>query len=146
LRQLRPLLQAWPPEAAVLQPVQGLRAAVIQALQQALDEPLPAAGDCSLHDVEWTCRCKDCGAAIDWAESAKGQPLALAMAEPRRQHVQSRLEETGVALDIATVKQGSPYKLVICKPPDLAARRAAQRRAWTDDVAALGPRSRQARR
>ena len=146
LRQLRPLLQAWPPEAAVLQPVQGLQAAVIQALQQALDEPALPAGDCSLRDIEWTCRCKDCDAVIAWAGSANGQSLALAMAEPRRQHVQSRLQETGVALDIETLKQGSPYKLVIRKPLDLAARRAAQRRTWTDDLAALGPRSRRAKR
>jgi hypothetical protein len=146
LRQLRPLLQAWPPEAVVLPPVQGLRAAVIQALQQAIDEPAPAAGDCSLRHIEWTCRCKDCGEVIAWAESANGQPLTLAIAEPRRQHVQSRLQETGVALDTETVKQGSPYKLVIRKPPDLAARRGAQRRAWTDDLAALGLHSRRAQR
>ena len=146
LRQLRSLLQAWPPDAVMLQPVQGLRTAVIQALQQALDEPALPAGDCSLRDIEWTCRCKDCGQVIAWAESADGQPLALAMAEPRRQHVQSRLQETGVALDTETVKQGSPYKLVIRKPPDLAARRGARRRAWTDDLAALGVRSRPAQR
>jgi hypothetical protein len=146
LRQLRPLLQAWPPEAVVLQPVQGLRAAVIQALQQALDEPALPASDCSLRDVEWTCRCKDCGEVIAWAESANGQPLTLAMAEPRRQHVQTRLQETGFALDTETVKQGSPHKLVIRKPPDLAARRGVQRREWTDDLAALGLRSRRAKR
>ena len=129
-----------------MQPVQGLRAAVTQALQQALDEPALPAGDCSLRDIEWTCRCKDCGEVIAWAESANGQPLALAMAEPRRQHVQSRLQETGVALDTETLKQGSPYKLVIRKPPDLAASRSARRRAWTDDLAALGLRSRRAQR
>ncbi|MBW8831515.1 MAG: 2OG-Fe(II) oxygenase [Burkholderiales bacterium] len=146
LRQLGPLLQHWPSDAVMLQPVQGLRAAVIQTLQQALDEPAPPAGDSSLHDVEWTCRCKDCGEVIAWAESANGQPLVLAMAESRRQHVQSRLQETGVALDTETVKQGSPHKLVIRKPPDLAARRSARRSAWTDDLAALGLRSRTAQR
>ena len=146
MRQLRPLLEDWPPDAVALQPVQALRAAVIQALQQALDQPALPAADCSLRDIEWACRCKDCGDVIAWAESANGQPLALAMAEPRRQHVQSRLQETGVALDIETLKQGSPYKLVIRKPLDLAARRAAQRRTWTDDLAALGPRSRPAKR
>jgi hypothetical protein len=146
LRQLRPLLQAWPPTAVMLQLVQGLRAAVIQTLQQALDEPALPGDDCSLRDIEWTCRCKDCGQVIAWAESADGQPLALAMAEPRRQHVQSRLQETGVALDTETVKQGSPYKLVIRKPADLAARRGVRRRAWTDDLAALGLRSRPAQR
>ena len=146
LRQLRPLLEAWPPDAVVLQPVQALRAAVIQALQQALDEPALPAGDCGLRDIEWTCRCKDCGEVIAWAESANGQPLTMAMAEPRRQHVQSRLQETGVTLDTETVKQGSPHKLVIHKPPDLAVRRGAQRRAWTDDLAALGLRSRRAKR
>jgi len=146
LRQLRPLLQSWPADAVQLPAVQGLRAAVIEALQQAIDEPALPAGDCSVRDVEWTCRCKDCGEVIAWAESANGQPLALAMAEQRRQHVQFRLQETGVALDTETVKQGSPYKLVIRKPPDLAARRGAQRRAWTDDLAALDERSRRAKR
>jgi len=146
VRQLRPLLQAWPAEAAQLPAVQGLHAAVIQALQQALDEPALPAADCSVRDVEWTCRCKDCGEVIAWAESANRQPLALAMAELRRQHVQSRLQETGIALDTETVKQGSPHKLVIRKPADLAARRGAQRRAWTADLAALGPRSRRASR
>lgn len=146
LRQLRPLLQSWPADAVQLPAVRALRAAVIQALQQALDEPALPVGDCSVRDVEWTCRCKDCGEVIAWAESANGQPLALAMAEQRRQHVQSRLQETGVALDTETVKQGSPYKLVIRKPPDLAARRAAGRRVWTADLAALVPRSRRAQR
>jgi hypothetical protein len=146
LRHLRPLLQAWPRDAIVLQPVQGLRAAVIQALQQALDEPPLPAGDCSMRDIEWTCRCKDCGEVIAWVESPNGQPLALAMAEPRRRHVQSQLQETGVALATETVKQGSPYKLVIRKPPDLAACRSAQRRRWSDDLAALGVRSGRAKR
>jgi hypothetical protein len=138
LRQLRPLLQASPPEAIVLQPVQGLRTAVIQALQQALDEPAPPVGDCSLRDIEWTCRCKDCHEVIKWAESANGQPLVLAMAESRRRHVQSRLQETAIALHTETVRQGSPHKLLIRKPTDLPARRSSQRLAWTHDLAALG--------
>jgi hypothetical protein len=137
LRQLRPLLQTWPPEAFALQSVQGLRTAVTQALQQALDEPVPPSGDCSLIDIEWTCRCKDCREVIAWAESAIGQPLVLAMAEPRRRHVQSRLQETGISLHIETVKQGSPHKLLMRKPPDLATSRSAQRRAWKHDLAAL---------
>lgn len=137
LRQLRPLLQAWPADAAMLKPVQALRTAVIQALQRALDEPALPAGDCSLQDIEWTCRCKDCGDVIAWTESSNGQPLVLSMAELRRQHVQSRLQETGVAFDTETVRKGSPHKLLIRKPSDLVARRSAQRRAWADDLAAL---------
>lgn len=144
LRQLRPLLQAWPLEAVLLPQVQGLHTAVTQALQQALDEPVPPAGDCSLRDIEWACRCKDCGEVIAWAESANGQPLVLAMAEQRRKHVQSCMQETGVALHIETVKQGSPHKLLMRKPRDLTARRDDQRRAWTDDLTALGLHSRRA--
>lgn len=141
LRELRPLVLAWPSEAAMLQPVQDLRAAVVQALQQALDEPALPAGDGSLRDIEWTCRCRDCGQMVAWAESPDAQPLVLAMAETRRDHVQSRLQEAGAELETETLKQGSPYKLVIRKPADIAARRSAQRRAWTDDLAALGVRT-----
>jgi hypothetical protein len=141
VRQLRPLLEAWPPGAADLPPVRSLRTAVIQSLEQALDASALPAGDGCLIDVEWTCRCRDCSTLIAWAESASMQPLSLAIAEPRRQHVQARLQETVAALHTETVKRGSPHQLVIHKPADLSARRDAQRCAWTDDLAALRPRA-----
>jgi hypothetical protein len=141
LRQLRPLLQAWPSEAAAPHPVQDFRAAVIRALQQALDEPVLPAGDSSLRNIEWSCRCKDCSQVIAWAESAGAQPLVLAMAETRRAHVQSRVQETGAALDAEALKQGSPYKLVLRKPADLADRRSVQRRTWSSDLACTRPRT-----
>ena len=53
-------------------------------------------------------------------------------------HVQEMLRRTGTPLSCDTVKQGSPYKLVIKKPAGLHAQRSAQRRQWQEDWEALG--------
>jgi hypothetical protein len=76
---------------------------------------------------------------IGWATAAGAQPLTLALAEARRQHLQSQLEAAAAPVGIETVKQGSPYKLVIRKPADLPAKRRALRQAWREDLAALEP-------
>ena len=141
LRQLRPLVMAWPSEAAMIRPVQALRAAVVQALQKAVDEPVLLIGDCSLRDIEWTCSCHDCGQVAAWAESPSGQPLMLPLSETRRHHVQSRLQEAGAAIEAETLKQGSRYKLVLRKPANYAALRSAQRRMYADDLTALNMRA-----
>ena len=138
LLRLRQLLQAFPPQAADLPDLQGLRAAVLQALAQALHTPQPPADDHCLQGLEWTCRCKDCQAVIAWAEAPDGHSLTLPMAEARRSHVQEMLRQTGTPLSCDTVKQGSPYKLVITKPAGLHAQRSAQRRQWQEDWEALG--------
>ena len=138
LLRLRQLLQAFPPQAADLPDLQGLRAAVLQALAQALHTPQPPADDHRLQGLEWTCRCKDCQAVIAWAEAPDGYSLTLPMAEARRSHVQEMLRQTGTPLSCDTVKQGSPYKLVIKKPAGLHAQRSAQRRQWQEDWEALG--------
>ena len=138
LLRLRQLLQAFPPQAADLPDLQGLRAEVLQALAQALQTPQPPADDHRLQGLEWTCRCKDCQAVIAWAEAPDGYSLTLPMAEARRSHVQEMLRRTGTPLSCDTVKQGSPYKLVIKKPAGLHAQRSAQRRQWQEDWEALG--------
>jgi hypothetical protein len=136
-RSLRPLLAALPQGPGAPPAVLALRAAVVQALRQALAEPALADDDHRLDGIEWTCRCADCSAVIGWATAAGAQTLTLALAEPRRQHLQSQLEAAAAPVSVATVKQGSPYKLVIRKPADLPARRRALRQAWRDDLAAL---------
>ena len=138
LLRLRQLLQAFPLQAVDLPDLQGLRAEVLQALAQALQTPQPPADDHRLQGLEWTCRCKDCQAVIAWAEAPDGYSLTLPMAEARRSHVQEMLRRTGTPLSCDTVKQGSPYKLVIKKPAGLHAQRSAQRRQWQEDWEALG--------
>jgi hypothetical protein len=139
LRSLRPLLRAMPSGAAALPEVQALRAAVVEALREALSLPEPAAHDHSLLDVEWTCR-----PVIDWAASSSPRPLTLPMAEARRDHVQTQLKAAAAPVCAETIKQGSPYKLLLSKPIDLSARRRALRQAWADDLATLEPWSRRA--
>lgn len=111
---------------------------VTEALRNALNEPLRDLTDHRLCGVEWVCRCKDCMVMIPWAESASAEPLVLAMAEPRRQHVQSQFEAAGAPLTATTLRQGSPHKLVLRKPGDLQARDRAAREAWRRDLAMLG--------
>lgn len=137
LRGLRPLLLALSPEAAAQPAAKALRAAVVDALGQALAQPEPAAADRSLSEIEWTCRCADCRLVIDWATSPSAQPLTLAIAEARRTHVQAQLATADAPLRTETIKRGSPYRLLLAKPDDLPARRRSQRQAWADDLAAL---------
>lgn len=141
LRSLRPLLQALPANAAAQPAVRAVHAAVVHALHQALALPEQSAADHRLGEIEWVCRCADCSHVIRWAESSGTEPLTLALAEARRRHVQSQLQAAAVPVGIETLKQGSPYKLIIRKPENLAAMRRALRQTWLDDLAALEKRS-----
>ena len=136
--QLAPFVQSvgalsrqWPQD-------QPLHTRVTEALRTALTEPLRDLSDHRLRGVEWVCRCKDCMAMIPWAESTSAEPLVLAMAEQRRQHVQSQFETAGAPLTATTLRQGSPHKLVLHKPADLQERDRAVREAWRHDLAMLG--------
>lgn len=75
---------------------------------------------------------------IAWAESSRAQPLVLALAEPRRNHLQERFAAAGAPLTAQTLKQGSPYKLVLGKTVDLLARERAVRERLARDLADLG--------
>lgn len=75
---------------------------------------------------------------IPWAESTSAEPLVLAMAEPRRQHVQAQFEAAGAPFAATTLRQGSPHKLVLRKPADLQERDRAVREAWRRDLTLLG--------
>lgn len=138
-RDLLPLLQALSsPELTNLPEWQALKARIHADLQWALTAELPAADDHGLRDMPWTCHCKDCAPAVQWAESPSSQPLQLSMAEARRSHVQGAMQDAGAPLTFATVRQGSPHKLVLRKLPGLHAERQRLRQAWTADLAALG--------
>ena len=135
---LLPLLRALSSPAAVGAPArQALLGRVQAALQAALLPPLPAADDQGLRHISWTCRCAECKPALLWAESPAAEPLLLALAESRRQHVQRALQDAAAPLSFDTLRKGSPYKLVVTKKPGLHAQRQRQRAAWAADLAAL---------
>lgn len=140
LKRLRPLVQALP--AASPAAVQALRDTVRAALHQALATPERRSDDHTVDDIEWVCRCADCNAVIQWAESAHAQALTLAMPEARRRHVQESLSAAAAPLVCTTLRQGSPHKLVIGKASGLHDSRRAQRRQWEADLAALDSPSR----
>lgn len=138
VHQLVPLLQALSsPTSVVLPERQALRGRVRTALQEALQQDLPAADDHGLRDMEWTCRCQDCQPAVAWAESPTQQPLQLALAEVRRSHVQQAMQDAAAPLVFQVLKQGSPHKLVLSKRPGLHDLRQRQRVTWAADLAAL---------
>jgi hypothetical protein len=136
---LRPLVEAAGAQADLgsAGAAPPLRAQVIAALQARLAEPGRGAFDHSLRGISWTCRCADCAPMITWAESPSATALVLAMAEQRRNHVQASFTDAGVPLTASTLRQGSPYKLVLAKPGDLHARERMQREAWAGDLDAL---------
>ncbi len=137
-RDLLPLVQALSSPAVRATPEwQVLCECVRAALQAALQPPWPAADDHGLRDVAWTCRCADCQLALHWAESPSHQPLQLALAEARRSHVQEALQNAAAPLTFATLRQGSPHKLVLSKQPGLHAERQRLRAVWAADLAAL---------
>jgi 2OG-Fe(II) oxygenase superfamily len=137
-RDLAPLLRALPgPAADVVPDVSAMRQQVRNALQAALQAPLQGADDFGLRGIAWTCRCADCTPAIRWAESPSAQPLVLAMAEPRRAHVQSAMQDAAAPLGFQTLRQGSPHKLVLAKRSGLHAEQQRLRAAWAADLAAL---------
>lgn len=135
LKRLRPLVQALSANGATA--VKVLRDAVLAALRQALATPERHADDHTVDDTEWVCRCVDCNAVIQWAESAQAQALTLAMPEARRRHVQESLAAAAAPLVCMTVRQGSPHKLVIGKASGLHDSRRELRRAWEGDLASM---------
>ena len=137
-RDLPPLLQVLSSPAVLAAPErQALEARVCADLLSALAPAVPAADDHGLRDVLWTCRCADCTPAVRWAESPSPQPLLLSMAEARRSHVQSALQDAAAPLTFATVRQGSPHKLVLSKLPGLHAEWQRLRKVWAADLAGL---------
>ena len=138
VRELVPLLQTLDSPVVVATPAwQALRDRVHKALLAGLAQPLPAADDHGLRDIAWTCRCADCASAVQWAESPSPQALQMAMAEGRRHHVQGALQDAAAPLTFATLKQGSPHKLVLSKQPGLHAERQRLRAVWATGLAAL---------
>ncbi len=138
LRQLVPLLQTLAsPTAVALPERRALLGDVRAALQTALQQPLPAADDHGLREMDWTCLCQDCKPALAWAESATPQPLQLPLAAARRSHVQQSLQDAAAPLTFQLLKVGSPHRLVLNKQPGLHSLRQGQRASWVADLAAL---------
>jgi hypothetical protein len=138
-RSLAPLWRVLPAGDSASPAVGALQMAVVQALQQVLTRPEPAPEDHSLQplEIEWACRCADCAPVIEWAHQSTAQPLTLALAALRRNHVEAQLQAAAAPIGTQTLKHGSPHKLVLSKPQGLAALRAQQRQAWSDALAAL---------
>lgn len=114
-----------------------LRERAISSLSKVLGQPERLADDHSLQNVEWVCHCVDCKSMQQWAHSVEAQPLLIAMAEPRRAHLTSKIREAGAPLVLETIRQGSPHKLRLSKPTDLRARDQAERARWQRDLELL---------
>lgn len=129
-----PLVQALGTGNLVTRP---LLERALSSLSEVLAQPERSADDHSLRNVEWVCHCADCKTVHQWAHAADAQPLLVAMAEPRRAHLTSKIREAGAPLGLETIRQGSPHKLRLSKPTDLRARDQALRARWRKDLELL---------
>ncbi len=136
-REQRSLVEGLGPAVDTEPQAAALRSAVLTALADALAPAEPGDHDRSMLGLPWICRCADCKPMIFWAEAPNPEPLVLAMAERRRDHVAQMLAATGAPISTHTVKKGSPHQLVLQKPVDWPARRRAQRERWQRDSDAL---------
>jgi len=103
---------------------QSIGTRVEQALQYGAESTARAVDDHRILGSIWRCHCKDCQVAIDWVESAQAQDLHMPMAEHRRGHVSAEMLWSGADIHLSTLKQGSPYKLILTKSRNLHAKDA----------------------
>ena len=90
--------------------------------------------------ADWTratvvgCHCKHCAEANAFLAAPDQERWTLRAVEHSRRHVQQQLQSGGADVDFATVKKGSPHRLVCTKNQRSYERRRAQ---YAADLAAL---------
>jgi hypothetical protein len=84
-----------------------------------------------------TCRCKYCTPLNDFLANPIRKEWILKAAEEHRSHVQRSIQEAVSDLDLVTVKEGSPHRLVATKNQASYERRVKQREGDSASLAAL---------
>lgn len=77
-----------------------------------------AAADWSINTI-LPCKCKDCKVLNDFLSSPSMQSYVWPMAKERRQHIHQILDGTGFPVTHVTLREGSPFKLVLKKTNEL---------------------------
>ncbi len=135
--QLRTVLQALSPKDIAQPDARALWFEAINALQEALRQPLPDKDDYGMPDLDWSCRCPDCRKMIEWIEGSSPTQLVMPLAQAQRDHVEAQLRHVGAPVRAQTIKSGRPYKLTLEKSKDMHTKRLAHRQQWQDDLSCL---------
>lgn len=99
-----------------------------QALVSELEKPPRAPDDWSITDFEPGACCDDCTTLAGFLADPTVQRTTWPLAKARRQHIHHRIDDAELPVTHATLREGSPHKLVLTKTTELH-RRDAERRA-----------------
>ncbi|WP_462330874.1 2OG-Fe(II) oxygenase [Thiohalocapsa halophila] len=113
-----------------------LRDAVLRHLDKRLGEPLHPPPDWQ-RAAEVRCTCTDCTALNRFLASPTEATWKLKAAEPKRRHVEQRIQTHRCDLDTHTDKTGRPYTLVCTKNQASYQRRVQQRQKDIENRARL---------
>ena len=119
--------------------IKDLRHAVLQHLQQRIDEPLEPPADWR-RDAEIACNCPHCRQLSGFLASPEQSVWRFKAAEAKRSHVSHSISRHHCDLDLATDKQRRPYTLVCTKNMASHLRRVNQRKQDLEHRARLADR------
>ncbi|MFY1634601.1 2OG-Fe(II) oxygenase [Solwaraspora sp. WMMB335] len=119
-------------QVADLDTLDTLAAHVARRLEQQLARPVRAADDWSV-ELPKGCDCELCTTLVAFLDDPVRRTFEWPLAEQRRRHVHSRIDQADLPVDHQTRRSGRPYTLVLRKTDALFDRdREARRRAQED--------------
>jgi len=105
-------------------------------LERRLAQPVRAADDWSIRLLKG-CDCELCATLGEFLGDPARRSLEWPLAEQRRRHVHSRIDQADLPVDHQTRRSGRPYTLVLHKTDALFEREHEVRRRDRDDLAWL---------
>ncbi|MFY1652557.1 2OG-Fe(II) oxygenase [Solwaraspora sp. WMMB762] len=115
-----------------------LTAHAARRLEQRLARPVRAADDWSVALPEG-CDCELCTTLVAFLGDPARRTFEWPLAEQRRRHVHSRIDQADLPVDHQTRRSGRPYTLVLRKTDALFDRERETRRRAQEDLAWLRP-------
>ncbi|MFV2088484.1 2OG-Fe(II) oxygenase [Micromonospora sp. LOL_021] len=120
--------------------IDTLAAHVARRLERQLARPARAADDWSV-ELPKGCDCELCATLVAFLGDPARRTFEWPLAEQRRRHVHSRVDQADLPVDHQTRRSGRPYTLVLRKTDALFDRERESRRRAQEDLAwlTLGP-------
>ena len=99
----------------------------VATLRRELSQPERDSGDWSIVELHRPECCKDCTHLAAFLTDPVQRKLVWPLAQTRRQHIHQRIDDAELPVTHETIREGSPYKLVLTKTADLVSRDAERR-------------------
>ncbi len=112
----------------------GLAADCVTRLRTRLARPERAPGDWSVELPADGCACELCGTLREFLKDASRRELEWPLAQKRRQHVHSRIDDAELPVTHRTRRQGRPYTLVLKKTDEIFTREQEARARDEEDL------------